>query len=482
MRIRKSWLSASMVAVILCLSGVAWLGCASGSEFTGDYDVSPGAEDVLGDTGYEGRDTYASDTAVAEDSSVRHDTTAPMDTWESDRDAVASDVSSDMGAAEEIIEEPDPQAGQITAAEWDDNLNFQRFVDYANDFVQSMPGMAFLPIADRIIFDIRGSDGFAMSSARVQVSGQDGTVLDVRTRPNGQAIFFPAREGVTSIDGLTVSVTGAGGSGTFEGPLAVENGYAVIQLDVPGNKPAGLDLAFVVDATGSMTDELSFLKSEISDIVSAVQAVDEQMTLRFSLIVYRDTGDDYVTRVFDFTESLLEFQSNLGKQAPGGGGDYEEAVQEAYKKMNALSWRDGNVARVAFHMADAPAHTQDTAALLAEVEVARKKGIGIYPVAASGVAEAAQYLMRMAAQSTLARYLFITDDSGIGGGHAGGEPTIATTCMQVQYLNDLIKRLLKSELAGDYIPPTDNEILREVGDPTDGVCVFDDGSIAILWL
>ena len=49
-------------------------------------------------------------------------------------------------------------------------------------------------------------------------------------------------------------------------------------------------------------------------------------------------------------------------------------------------------------------------------------------------------------------------------------------------LNTTLKRLLKSELAGDYIPPTDNEILREAGNPTDGVCVFEDGSIAILWL
>jgi len=65
------------------------------------------------------------------------------------------------------------------------------------------------------------------------------------------------------------------------------------------------------------------------------------------------------------------------------------------------------------------------------------------------------------------RYLFLTDDSGVGYGHA--EPTVA--CYQVTALSKLVSRVLRSELTGKRIEPAPNDIIREVGSYRRGRCI-----------
>src|SRR5262249_14451615 len=145
--------------------------------------------------------------------------------------------------------------------------------------------------------------------------------------------------------------------------------------------------------------------------------------------------------------SLDAFESNLVAQAADGGGDYPEAAEVAMAAAMELGWRDGNVARILFHVADAPPHDDHYAPFLAAARTARARGIRIFPVGASGVGLAAEYLMRLSAVITLGRYVFLTDDSGIGNSH---EPP-HIPCYQVQHLNDLLVREIGSELAGSYL-------------------------------
>ncbi len=56
------------------------------------------------------------------------------------------------------------------------------------------------------------------------------------------------------------------------------------------------------------------------------------------------------------------------------------------------------------------------------MRAARSLDVHIYPVASSGVDELTELTMRSAAQLTGGRYLFLTDDSGVGGAHM--EPSI----------------------------------------------------------
>jgi hypothetical protein len=228
-----------------------------------------------------------------------------------------------------------------------------------------------------------------------------------------------------------------------------------------------LDISFVVDVTGSMGDELDYLKTEVKAIAKRISQDFDSISQRYSVVVYRDEGDDFVTRSLDFTESIPKVQNFLDQYSAAGGGDFPEAVQAAFLDANKLQWRsDDSTAKFIFWLADAPPHDQDMIAAVKEAGNLGDKGVAIYPIASSGVDQDAELLMRYAALSTGGQYLFLTDDSGIGGTHK--EPDVL--CYHVQKLDQLIFYKVKEQLMGERIDPSPEEIVRTVGKPRLGVC------------
>ena len=188
--------------------------------------------------------------------------------------------------------------------------------------------------------------------------------------------------------------------------------------------------------------------------------------------MYRDHGDAYLTRSFDFTSDLDALRAELEKQDADGGGDTPEAADAALADMNALDWRAGDdVARLAFWLADAPYHAEDAEAMADGIRSAAGLDVHMYPVASSGVDDFTELMMREAAQLTGGRYLFLTDDSGVGGEHK--EPNIP--CYFVTRLDHAMLRMVDIELTGDYREPAESEIIRKGGDPEDGACTLESG-------
>lgn len=235
---------------------------------------------------------------------------------------------------------------------------------------------------------------------------------------------------------------------------------------------ATLDVALVIDTTGSMGDELAYLQAEFEALSQAIEAEYPNAEQRWALVVYRDDGDDYVSRSFDFQASAAAFRDSLEAQSSAGGGDYPEASHAALAAMNQLSWRAGDdTARLAFWVADAPHHERHAAELTSAIRVAQDQDIHLYPVASSGVDELTELSMRSAAQLTLGRYIFLTDDSGVGGEHK--EPTIP--CYFVTRLDSAILRMVDIEMSGAYREPEVSEVIRAGGNPADGACVLESG-------
>ncbi len=238
-----------------------------------------------------------------------------------------------------------------------------------------------------------------------------------------------------------------------------------------------LDVALVIDTTGSMGDELRYLQTEFDALSLAIEASYPNAEQRWALVVYRDTGDVYVTRSFDFEASAAEFRASLEAQSSDGGGDIPEASDAALAAMNQLSWRGEQTARLAFWVGDAPHHGSRASALTGAIRGARDQGIHLYPVASSGVDELTELSMRSAAQLTLGRYLFLTDDSGVGNDHK--EPSIP--CYFVTRLNDAILRMVEIEMSGVYREPEPAKIIRLGGSPADGACILDSGQTAFAY-
>lgn len=81
--------------------------------------------------------------------------------------------------------------------------------------------------------------------------------------------------------------------------------------------------------------------------------------------------------------------------------------------------------------------------------------------------------MRSAAQLTGGRYLFLTDDSGVGGVHK--EPTIP--CYFVTKLDDAPLRMVDTGLSGLYREQEAAAVLRTGCDPKAGVCTPSSGQV-----
>ena len=215
-------------------------------------------------------------------------------------------------------------------------------------------------------------------------------------------------------------------------------GAITLNLPVVRKCPDQIDVLFAVDATGSMGDELEYLKSELSDVISRIEPT---ARVRLSTIFYRDQGDAYVTRSFRFTEDVSQMISHIEKQSADGGGDYPEAVHSALEEaVQQMNWSEQATARLLFLLLDAPPHEEPKVKEQLQVLIpeAAQQGIRIIPISASGIDKPTEFLLRTMAVLTQGTYVFITDHSGIGNDHL--EPTIGE--YEVELLNDLLVRLI----------------------------------------
>lgn len=206
-----------------------------------------------------------------------------------------------------------------------------------------------------------------------------------------------------------------------------------------------IDIAFIVDATGSMSDEIDFLKADLTDIITKVQSRHTDANIRTAALFYRDEGDEYLTKHNNFTSNLSQTVNFIKNQHAEGGGDYPEAVHSALAAgLQDLSWNEEHSVRLAFMLLDAPPHHQSDvlASLQQSIPQYAKRGIRIIPVAASGIDKQTEFFLRFTAMATDGTYVFITNHSGIGGEHI--EATVGD--YEVELLNGLIVRLIDQYL------------------------------------
>ena len=198
----------------------------------------------------------------------------------------------------------------------------------------------------------------------------------------------------------------------------------------------GLQVLFIVDTTGSMADEIAYLQKDFSAIAERVGSEGVQWSVSF----YRDEGDDYVTRHNPFTSDVAEIQRKLNAEYADGGGDEPEAVARVLREcLSERSDWESAAAKLAFLIFDAPPHQGKDAELRAAIQSAAEKGVRLIPVVASNSARETELFGRALAICTNGTYVFLTDDSGVGGSHL--EPIVGD--YDVELLQDLIVRIIQ---------------------------------------
>ena len=346
-------------------------------------------------------------------------------------------------------------AGIVTAGEWNDLSHWA----FWSGLMQDSDSLSFADKSDywkfytnnRVAVRVTDSDNKPLAGIAVKLlrksSGKDATLWEAVTDNRGQAdcwVGLFQRE-TANASTLSIAIDGEVMDGT---PLLCPwdstaqqtpvNHYTLAKAKAPAQQA---DIAFIVDATGSMMDEINFLKNDLVDIIGKASSVRPTMKMRTAALFYRDEGDEYVTRHSDFTTKLSSTSKFVSEQSADGGGDYPEAVHTALEQMlQKLSWDTDAHTRLAFMLLDAPAHHQDNVitSLQRSVQLCAQMGIRLIPVAASGVDKNTEFMLRFFAIATGGTYVFLTDDSGVGNSHIKA----SVGPYEVEQLNDLIIRLI----------------------------------------
>lgn len=183
-----------------------------------------------------------------------------------------------------------------------------------------------------------------------------------------------------------------GGVGSLLGMTQVKPGPTPPPV-VSGGRPQ-VDVVFVLDATGSMADEIDVVKSQIRGMMDKVQSGQPKPYVRFGLVAFRDRGDEYVTRSQPLTDDIQVIQRELDGVVADGGGDTPEAVNQAlHAGLQEMNWNyDQKTKRVLFLIGDAAPHMDyaDDYDYRTELAFAHDKGIKVHAWGCSGIQDSGE--------------------------------------------------------------------------------------------
>ena len=346
-------------------------------------------------------------------------------------------------------------AGVVTAGEWNDldNWSFwgrlmrtksdEQTVSYAD-----VPAYWRFWTDRRVAVLVKDAAGNPQPGLSVELmSGEDKvwtSVTDVFGRADCWIGLYDQ-----SYQTGSLSIT-VGGTQMTEPPVVTSwsdeevamNEYQLHNLNAPVVESTA-DILFIVDATGSMMDEIDFLKADLLSILNKVQNADLSVSIRTGALFYRDEGDEYLTRTSPFTTDFSVTNKFIKQQEANGGGDSPEAVHTALEvSLQDFNWNSNARTRLVFMLLDAPPHQDHQGvieSLQKSISLYASKGIKLIPVASSGVDKPTEFCLRLFSIATGGTYVFLTNDSGVGNEHI--EATVGD--YEVEKLNDLLVRLIQ---------------------------------------
>jgi hypothetical protein len=313
-------------------------------------------------------------------------------------------------------------AGKLTAGNILDFGKWKMWSDFHEGIFQSFARKYKNNVSrgDRYTVQVTTPAGVPVVDAAVVLKSGTSVIWTARTDNTGKAELWAKMDEKASKVRLTAEVTAFGKTENLGKIQPFEKGINFWIMDGPCSMADQLDVAFVVDATGSMGDEIHHLKMDLDTFIKTIAIRNKDINLRLGSVFYRDQGDEYVYRISPFSSNSHVTDNFILDQMATGGGDYPEALDQALKQaVLNMNWSSTARARIIFLMLDAPCHpdepTYDT--LQKYVVMAAAKGIRIVPVACSGTDKFTEFMLRNIALQTNGKYLFLTNHSGIGNPH-----------------------------------------------------------------
>lgn len=352
----------------------------------------------------------------------------------------------------------------VRAGEWDDNANFREFSRWLAK--TTSPGTASLDLSIRRFLVVRDAAGKPLPSCLVDVADAAGAsaALTLTTSSNGRALLFPRAEGLRAAN-LVATARCQGVVAVH--PFQVAPGDGVVEMTLPVTRALpevpSIDVAFVLDTTGSMSEEIDALRGTLEKVAGTLAAL--HVRPRAGLVEYRDKGDAYITRLHPMTTDLPALGARIANVRAAGGGDTPEHVNEALRTaIRGLRFRPESIARLVFVIGDAPPHLdypgdEGYAPALRE---ANHAGIQVYTIAASGMDEVGQVVFRQVSQYTGATNLFVLRGGAGPQSTGGGDPATSCGGTRTDYRSGNLDALILAKIQ-DAIAALDRNPMRIAG-------------------
>ena len=121
-----------------------------------------------------------------------------------------------------------------------------------------------------------------------------------------------------------------------------------------------VDILYLIDATGSMGDEINAAKTHVVYIFEELKNKYKDYKFRFGAVFYRDQIDSPSDKneYFQLTDNMDNLKKGISEIKPYGGNDIPEDWVTGYKMaLNDIIW--GNGIKLIIHIADAGAHGEE---------------------------------------------------------------------------------------------------------------------------
>lgn len=302
----------------------------------------------------------------------------------------------------------------LKAGSTDDNADFAEFLKFLatwTDRPETAAQHQFLDVRDRRYIEVVDVQGRPLPGVMVDVydAKSERPLLHGTTYGDGRVPFFPKVQDPKNeaeswlvqarLGEVNANSTWNREGDTFRVALDTQRADAAIPVDV----------TFIIDTTGSMADEIQRIKETLLSVTEALRSSGNAIDLRYAAVLYKDVGDEYVTRTHPFTADIAAFDTALKTVTAGGGGDGPESLNQGLAEaVHGVSWRE-HAAKVAFLIADAEPHMDydDDIPYGESAKDAVARGIRIHSVAASGLGPFGTLVFRQVAQYTQGKFIFI---------------------------------------------------------------------------
>lgn len=361
-------------------------------------------------------------------------------------DAATSRFAPPQRPGQPPMQVPPPQDPTVTAGMVDDNADFSGYLAFRN---RTRVEHRARDIRERYLLEVKDPRGRAVADAEVAVQAPSGHAMWARTDTAGRVWLHPNAFDPSRSAYYEVAVRKDGRESGARLSRGQKSAVEVVLDARPAPARARLDLVFLVDATGSMGDEIDKLKATLRGITAEVARLPSQPDLCLGLVAYRDKGDAFLLRSHDLTDDVGAFQGALNALRADGGGDYPEAMNEAlHETVHNLSWRGDGATRLVVLLADAPPHLDYGGPYYDDdMQAALGKGIKVFSVGASGLDKQGEFIQRQIAQYTGGRFVFLTYAQAHNPASGPGRETVHDVKnYSVDTLDRLIVRLVSDEL------------------------------------